>query len=343
MFYVDKYKLYWWIIMRILVTGHRGYIGTILVKLLVGKGYEIIGIDKKIYQEFELESFDYEIQEKSKNIINIEKSDLKNVDAVIHLAALSNDPIGEINPLNTKIINEYGSYFLAKIAKKAGVGKFIFSSSCSIYGINETPVTEHDPVNPLTQYAKSKVAAEKAISTLGDRSFKTVILRNSTVHGYSPSLRMDLVVNNLTGWGYFTKDIKILSDGTPYRPLIHVNDLSRIFTEFIERNDYKSNELFNIGFEEENYQIKEIAEIIRNNLPDCQISIGSKDPDSRSYKVNFNKINNFIQPKNEFNVEKSVKELIIKMEDGTIEKDDFLNRNYSRIQQLKISNARILE
>lgn len=327
--------------MKVIVTGYKGYIGRILVTKLIEQGYDILGFDRGIYQDFE---FPYRnetqpFKEKLIDIRSISGHDLENYDAIIHLAALSNDPTGELNPDLTEEINFKASVRLAELAKKAAIKRFIFSSSCSVYGKSEKEqlLSENDKIAPITEYAKAKIKFENYLKSVSDVNFKTIIMRNSTVYGYSPSLRMDLVVNNLTGWGYFTHKINILSDGRPWRPLIHVSDLSNIFIKMLELSmDNVQNQTFNVGFNEENYQIKEIAEIISEIIPDTEISTAkSFDSDSRSYKVDFNKLHQTVKITKEWNVKKGAEELYKIFQRGDLTKQSFIDKKYSRLFQLK--------
>ena len=283
---------------KIIVTGYNGFIGSLLVPLLVKSGYEVIGIDTNYFDE------DCELYKPNFNNLKtiqrdsreIKESDIEGAYAICHLAALSNDPMGEINPQLTYDINHLASVRLAKLAKKVSVEKFIYSSSCSLYGIADgnMALTETAEFNPVTAYAKSKVYSEKDIIPLGDNNFSVTFLRNSTAYGISPKLRLDLVVNNLVGWAVTTKQIKIMSDGTPWRPLIHAKDIARAFIAVIEAPKEKvSKQSFNTGLNTENYQIKDIANLVGKIIPDCEVVItGEHGSDSRSYRVNFDKIEN---------------------------------------------------
>ena len=297
---------------KILVTGDKGYIGSSLTPLLLKNGYKVVGLDTSYFKKSLSPKKSPSYQRINKDIRNIEEKDMVGVDCVIHLAALSNDPMGAIDPSLTREINYVASMNLAKAAKKVGVKRFIFSSSCSIYGIAKSgEVNEKSKTSPITEYAKSKIKTEKELRKLGDRNFCVVILRNSTVYGYAPKFRSDLVVNDLTLSALVNNEIRVKSDGKAWRPLIDVKDLSNIFKEFIEADSKTVNkEIFNIGFGQNNFQVKTIAETISKVL-DCPVSFNKElGKDSRSYKVNFDKFHsafpNIVQ---KWPLEKSVKDL----------------------------------
>lgn len=323
----------------VLITGSNGYIGKIMQNIFREDGYEIIGLDTNYYDK-ENELYAGSLPDKiiNKDIRNVVKSDLEGIEVICHLAALSNDPIGELNPNLTFDINHEGSVKLAKLAKEVGVSKFIFSSSCSVYGISDTneDVTEEGRVNPITAYAKSKVSVENELSKMGDDKFSVAFMRNATAYGNSPKLRIDIVVNNLCGWAHTQNTINIMSDGTPWRPLVHIEDISRAFLAVANSdNEYINGHIFNVGGIGENYQIKDLAEIIKKIKPDCEVSIGNLSPDSRSYKVSFKKIKKFF-PDLQFkwNVEKGVVELLNAYEKYGLTKETFSGRNYIRLKQI---------
>jgi len=325
---------------KILVTGNNGFIGTILVKLLVEKGYEVFGIDTNYFDEdCNLYPYKNDIMDIKKDVRNIAKEDLKDVYAVCHLAALSNDPIGELDPDLTYDINYHASVRLAKLAKKLGVTKFIYSSSCSLYGIaGEEAITEEAEFNPVTAYAKSKVLTEKSILPLSDSDFSVTTLRNATAYGISPKLRVDLVVNNLVGWALTTGQIKILSDGTPWRPLIHAEDIARAFIAVIEApKEVIKGEAFNVGKNSENYQVKDIATMIKAVLPDCEIIItGEHGPDSRTYKVNFDKIGRMLQGFDpQWNLKKGIEQIVNYYKQYGMSSNKFNDRYFIRLKQIK--------
>lgn len=300
-------------ITNILVTGSDGYIGNELVYQLKKKKFRVVGLDTEYYKKCYLGPKREKVRVIRKDVRRVGVGDLKNIDAIIHLAALSNDPLGAINPHLTDDINHKASVRLARLAKKAGVKRFIFSSSCSIYGIANGEVNEKSTVHPLTAYAHSKIDTENELKQLADDSFCVCLMRNSTVYGFSPKFRYDLVVNNMVANAVVNGEIRIMSDGTPWRPLIDVRDLSAIFTLFLRAPAEKVNgEVFNIGFYENNIQVKSIVREIKRQLPDCKIVYtGEHGKDTRSYKVNFNKFHVlFPKLKQQWPMSKSIRDLI---------------------------------
>ena len=334
--------------MKILVTGDRGYIGSVLVPLLLKKNYEVIGFDTEFFSsrggsafggKTETNSSNLQYRKITKDVRDIDKKDLEGVDEVIHLSALSNDPMGDLNPKLTEEINFRSSVKLAKLAKKVGVRKFLFSSSCSIYGIAKNGIVdEESPVNPLTAYAKSKIDSEDELLKLADSNFFVGIMRNSTVYGFSPKFRNDLVVNNLVTTALAYGQIRIMSDGTPWRPLIDVRDLSKVFIEFLTIDSKKINgKIINVGFNENNFQVKDIVSVIKKYIPNCKIVYtGEHGKDTRSYKVNFDEFHKlFPNFKQEWPLEKSVKDLIKYLKAENYTRDDFLSGKYTRMAVLK--------
>jgi len=278
---------------RVLVTGHNGYIGSIVAPFLAARGHEVVGLDTDFYVSCTLGPAPRAIPNLRKDIRDVTPDDLRGFDAVVHLAALSNDPIGEINPDLTYEINHRGSVRLAEAAKQAGVRRFLFSSSCSMYGAaGEGLVGEEAPLRPLTPYAISKVRTESDLGEMADDRFSPVFLRNATVYGMSPRLRADLVVNNLLCWAFTTGKIRILSDGTPWRPVVHVEDVAQAFALALESpTDSVHNVAFNVGSEEENYQVRDLASFVHEAVPDCGVEYAEGGgPDPRSYQVDFGKI-----------------------------------------------------
>ena len=299
--------------MRILVTGHKGYVGTILVPMLQAKGYEIVGLDSDLYDGHNFDGKVLDVPYLRKDIRDIESSDLKEFDAVVHLAALSNDPLGNFNPEITYSINYHASVKLAKLAKKVGVQRFLFSSSCSVYGAADGKMmTEESKTNPITPYGVSKLRAEEGISKLADSTFSPTFLRFATAYGPSNKIRSDLVLNNLVGWAYITGKVWLKSDGTPWRPIIHVEDFSRAFFAVLNApSDLVHNQIFNVGTTEENYQMRELAKIVEETVPGSRIEYAEDaGPDKRNYRADCSKLARTLPEfKPQWNARSGVKQL----------------------------------
>ena len=283
--------------MRILVTGSEGYIGTVLLPMLIERGYDVVGLDTCFlsYRHFVPGIRKYPL--KKKDIRDVQPIDLENVEAVVHLAALSNDPLGELNPDLTDAINHVASVRLAEMARKAGINRFIFASSCSIYGAGESDrLDENAPFNPLTAYAKSKVATEHDVGALATDEFSPVYLRNGTAFGLSARMRFDLVLNNLTGWGYTTGKVTLLSDGTAWRPLVHIRDISVAIIAALEApRELIHNQAFNVGLKDANYQIRSLAESVVESVPESVVTFAEgAEADNRNYNVSFHKIHSVL-------------------------------------------------
>lgn len=282
--------------MRILLTGVDGYIGCVLAPRLTAEGHEVVGLDTGYYRDGWLFSdqrkFAVLPATLSRDLRKIEARDLEGFDAVIHLAELSNDPLGENNPEVTHDINHVGSVNLAKAAKQARVPRFVYTSSCSVYGMaTEDIVNEESATNPQTAYARCKVLVERDVAELADSSFCPVFLRNATAYGPSPRMRFDIVLNNLVGLACTVGKIVMTSDGSPWRPLVHVEDICRaISSALVAPADVVNNQVFNVGCDEENYRIIQVAEFVKNAYPDCEIVFGDSGGDNRSYRVSFEKI-----------------------------------------------------
>jgi nucleoside-diphosphate-sugar epimerase len=279
--------------MRVLVTGHAGYIGTVLVPMLLQAGHEVVGLDTDLFERSTFSDGIAEIPEIRKDVRDVTLQDVKGFDAILHLAGLSNDPLGDLNPGLTFEINHQASVKLAKVAKQAGVERYIFSSSCSNYGAGgDDLLNEHSAFNPVTPYGSSKVLVEQDVARLADNNFHPTFLRNATAFGVSPRLRFDLVLNNLVAWAYATGKVYIKSDGTPWRPIVHIADISRAFIAAMHAPiDLVHNEAFNVGRNEDNYRIRELADIVKETVPNTVIEYAQDaGPDLRCYRVDCTKI-----------------------------------------------------
>jgi len=323
--------------MKILVTGNLGFVGNVLSEQLVKQDFEVVGLDSDFYPQGFLGKMNSEIVQIKKDLRNISIDDLKGIDAICHLAGLSNDPLGEINPNLTHEINHLSTIKLAKLAKKAKVSKFIFSSSCSSYGANNDEVNEDSPLAPLTAYAKSKVNSEKELLFLNDSEFNVTNLRSATAYGLSNCIRLDLVVNNLTSSAFATKQVRLLSDGTSWRPLVHVNDMSNAFILVLNSSLAKINgETFNVGSNEENYTVREIAENVEKIVPNSKITYGDNaSKDERSYRVNFNKIKTQLGFKTTWTLEKGIENIYKNLKERNFSEKEFNDKKYYRLKYIK--------
>ena len=279
--------------MRVLVTGHDGYIGKALVPLLQAAGHEVVGLDIFLYEDCTFGKPSPEIPAIRADIRDVSVEQLQGFDAIAHLAAISNDPVGELNRSTTMSINYEGTEHLGRIAREAGVERFVFSSSCSLYGAGgQDALDESATFNPVTAYGESKVLAEQALSALADESFSPIYLRNATAYGVSSRLRADLVVNNLVGYAVLTGEVLMKSDGTPWRPLIHIEDIARAFVAVLEADRAAvHDEAFNVGRTEENYRIRDVARIVEEVVPGSRVVLAdTAGPDLRNYRVDCSKI-----------------------------------------------------
>jgi nucleoside-diphosphate-sugar epimerase len=325
--------------MKVFVTGTDGYIGCMLGQMLLERGHDVTGCDAGYHRVGWL----YNGQKQApkavvKDIRNITEHDLKGFDAVIHLAELSNDPVGELDPTITFKINHIGSLELAKNAKKAGVPRFVYFSSCSVYGASSTHASdENSKTDPLTSYAKCKLLVERDVAPLADDNFSPTFLRNATAYGASPRQRFDLVVNNLAGLAWTTKQIKMDSDGTPWRPLVHLLDIAQAACLTVEADRKRvHNQIFNVGDNNENYQVKDIAKIISDTFPGCSLSMGTRGGDKRDYRVNFDKIKTILPDfKTKHTVASGAKQLLRVFETIGMTPEVFQSRGHTRLKQIQ--------
>lgn len=325
--------------MRVLVTGGRGYIGTHLVEILKVEGHHVTDVDLDLFEGCEFDPFVKADVQLTQDFRSLEVRQLEGFDCVMHLAAISNDPMGELDSSATYSINRDGSIALAALAKKAGVPRFLFASSCSIYGKGEKlDLTEQDPTNPVSAYAESKIAAEAGIGALSDKDFTVGFLRNSTAYGYSPMLRIDLVVNNLLGCALSRGDIRIMSDGSPWRPLIHCRDIARAFVAFAKAPAERiQNMPINVGGNAENYQVKQVGDYVQKLVPSASVVYtGEVGHDPRNYRVSFDVLNKQIPDfKLAYTLESGMEELHRKMVDHGFSLEDFNGDRYVRLRTLK--------
>lgn len=280
--------------MKVLLTGSGGYIGIVTAPLLMEQGHEVIGVDSGYYQSGWLYNgvprLPLTLQ---KDIRQISAADLEGFDAVVHMAELSNDPLGQLNPQITYQINHAGSVRLAELARTAGVSRFIYMSSCSVYGVGEEGEIKNEESlpRPQTAYAECKVMVERDLQPMATEHFSPTFLRNATAFGASPRQRFDVVLNNLAGLAWTTGKIAMTSDGTPWRPLVHILDIAEaIKCVLAAPQEVIHNQIFNVGSSEQNYRVREIAQVVAEVFPDCELTFGSNDADNRSYRVSFDKI-----------------------------------------------------
>lgn len=326
--------------MRVLVTGDKGYIGAAMVPFLVKAGHDLSGLDADWFAQSAFSDLQATIPSQKKDLRDVQVADLEGFEAVVHLAGLSNDPLGDLNPSLTAEINHAASVRLAKLAKEAGVERFLFSSSCSTYGAagGEALLNEEATFKPVTPYGQSKVDVERDLAKLASSNFSPTFLRNATAYGVSPRLRFDLVLNNLVAWAVTTRRIHIKSDGTPWRPIVHIEDISRAFLAVMNApRQLVHCEAFNVGCTQENYQIQELAEIVSEIVPGCSIDY-AKDggPDMRCYRVDFSKLARVLpECKLSWNAREGAKELYQAIRRFGLRLEDFEGPRYKRISHIQ--------
>jgi nucleoside-diphosphate-sugar epimerase len=325
--------------MRVLVTGSLGYIGTVLVPLLQQGDHDVVGVDTDLYQQCTFAGQLPAIKTIHTDVRDLHPDDLVGYDAIIHLAGLSNDPLGDYRPELTDEINGQASIKLAEISKAAGVKRFLFASSCSNYGAaGDHFLTETAEFNPVTPYGVSKVKVEAALTEMADESFSPVYLRASTAYGLSPRLRFDLVANNLTAWAFTTGLVYLKSDGSPWRPIVHVEDIARAYIAALEAPlELVHDEAFNVGTTTENYQIREIADIVQEVVPGCKIEYApDAGPDKRCYRVDCNKIARVLKDfKPQWTARRGIETLFEAYKKVGLTVEEFEGPKYKRIAHVK--------
>ena len=324
--------------MRVLVTGHHGYIGSVLAPYLAAAGHDVEGLDTQLYRGCDFGVDASSVSDRIADVRDIEPADVAGFDAIVHLAALSNDPLGDLRPGLTEDVNRDGTLVVARAARDAGVRRFVFASSCSMYGASgtETALDEQAPLRPLTAYADSKVRAEEELFELTDPDFAPVSMRNATVFGASPRLRLDIVLNNLAAWAHTTGRIRLLSDGTAWRPMVHVRDVAKVADALLEApEDLIRGEAFNVGSEEQNYVVRELADIV-SEVTGCVVEIAEgSSADQRSYRVDFAKLERtFPELAFEWDAERGARELVDAYRSVGLTSDDFEGNRYIRIRRL---------
>jgi nucleoside-diphosphate-sugar epimerase len=332
--------------MHLLVTGNNGYIGSVMVPMLQAEGFEITGLDSDLFEgcifgDASVTGGISNISYLKKDIRDVELADLNGIDEIVHLCALSNDPLGNLNPRITYEINHKGSVRLAKLAKKAGIERFVFSSSCSVYGASTADVVnEESEMKPVTPYAASKVLAERGISKLADNRFRPTFLRSATAYGLSPMLRFDVVVNNFVAWAFTKGTVLLKSDGSAWRPFVHIQDISRAFMAVLRApRELVHNQVLNVGKNEENFRIREVAEVVKQIVPNSQIKyVEGAEADQRSYRVDFSKIAEVLPEfKPQWTVPMGAKQLYEAYKKVGLLVEEFEGPRYRRITHLENS------
>ncbi len=324
---------------RVLVTGHTGYIGAVLTPLLLARGHDVVGLDSDLFEACTFTGTLADVPSIRKDSRDVSAADLAGVDAIIHLAGLSNDPLGDYRPELTGDINHRASVRMAELARAAGVERFLFASSCSNYGAGGDGFLDEDSAfNPVTPYGQSKVDVERDVSVMATEAFSPVFLRASTAYGLSPRIRFDLVVNNLTAWAVTTGEVFLKSDGSPWRPIVHVEDIARAYIAALEApRELVHNQAFNVGLTTENYQIREIAEIVHEVVPGSEIGFADgAAPDTRNYRVDCGRISKVLHGfKPQWTLRRGVEQLYDAYKAVGLTLEDFEGEKFKRIAHIQ--------
>lgn len=329
--------------MRVLITGHNGYIGSVLAPMVRAAGHDVVGLDTFLFEGGTFGNYGPQIETMRLDLRDVQASDLEGFDAVMHLAALSNDPVGDLNPQVTYDINHIASVRLAALAKEAGVRRLIFASSCSLYGVaGDAMLDESAGMNPITAYGTSKVLFERDVAKLADDEFSPTFLRNATAYGVSPRLRADVVVNNLVGIAFTTGEVLIQSDGTPWRPLVHIEDISRAFIAVLHApRELIHNQAFNVGRSEENYRVRELGAMVEEVVPGSKVRYAEGGgPDPRCYRVDCGKLQRTLPEfRPQWTVRKGMEQLRDAFARNGLTREELMGDKYFRIKRLKALQA----
>lgn len=326
--------------MRVLLTGHKGYIGTVLAPMLAAAGHEVRGLDSDLFERCTFGAAPVDIPWTRKDVRDVEASDVEGFDAVVHLAGLSNDPLGDLNPTLTYEINHHATLRLAELARGAGVSRFLFSSSCSNYGASDgsAALDEEAELRPVTPYGKAKVLAEQDLARLTDRRFCPIYLRNATAYGVSPRLRFDLVLNNLVAWAHTTGAVHLKSDGSAWRPLVHIEDISRAFLALLSAPvDLVSNRAFNVGMPGENFRIRDVANLVRDVVPGSEVRFAEgASTDTRNYRIDCTRLAKTVPSyRPRWTVLRGARELYAAYTRSDLTLEEFEGERYRRITHIQ--------